>query len=158
MNAYRLSRHLTGFALIGLLGGCDVDQRSTYVAPKCYVHQPLDYAPILVNISVTANYTLDDPQSFHNNMPGELFDALDDVNPNKYELADGVTPNLYLTLTLTNDGQNHYGAYLNVSGNGEGYLFNYSWPQNYVTGRKLVTDVAAMTDRFVTEGWNRNCN
>ena len=126
--------------------------------PQCYSHPPLDYSPILVKINVHATYQVKDAQGFADTAPRDFFDALYASNYGKYELADGEVPNLILTLSITNDGQNHYGAHLQAYGNGEGYLFSYSWPQNYVTPARLLNDVASMVDRFITEGWHRgNC-
>jgi UDP-N-acetylmuramyl tripeptide synthase len=81
-------------------------------------------------------------------------DSLRASNPGKYQLADGVTPNLILTVNITNDGQDHYGATMEAYGNGEGYLFRSSWNQDYVTGTKLLGDVANKVNAFVVYGWN----
>ena len=69
-----------------------------------------------------------------------------------------MTPNLIFNITATNDGHDHFGANVTVSGNGEGFLFSFTMPQDYVTGGKLLADIASKTDDYVTSGWHRgNC-
>jgi hypothetical protein len=89
--------------------------------------------------------------------PEIFMEDLKTVNYN-YKLADGVTPNLIFYITVTNDGYNHYGANVTVNGLGEGYLFNFTIPQQYVTPDKLSYDIAKRANEFVTLGWhNGNC-
>jgi hypothetical protein len=154
------ARNCSAAAFACLLAGCVAEENYAYNPPAqqtCYRHDPLDYVPVLVKISVTANYELKN----WDGLSGEnryFFEELDDINPGKYQLADGVTPNLILTITLTNDGNDHYGAVLEGHGNGEGYLFSYTWAQNYVTARRLREDVADKVNAFITQGWHRgNC-
>ena len=149
-------------ALACLLAACIADDGAyDYDAPvvqNCYRHGPLDYTPILVRFNIGANYNLSDPQEFRRYAADLLFDAFDETNPGKYKVADGVTPNLILNITITNDGFNHYGAILSGDGNGEGFLFNYTWGQAYATGTKLYEDIADQVNAFITQGWHRgNC-
>lgn len=154
-------RVLYAAALASTLAGCVADDDYAYNAPaqqSCYRHDPLNYSPILVKLNVTANYNLATPTEFYRYAAASVFDELTYVNPGKYKLADGVVPNLILNITMTNDGYNHYGAYLEAQGNGEGYLFSYTWDQRYVTGQKLDEDIADQVNAFITQGWHRgNC-
>lgn len=154
-------RLFTAAALAGVLAGCVADDEYDYAyAPQqnCYRHDPLTYTPILVKLNVTANYNLATPQDFYRYAAASLFDELSLVNPGKYRLADGVVPNLILNITMTNDGYDHYGAILEGQGNGEGFLFSYTWDQRYVTGQKLDEDIADKVNAFITQGWHRgNC-
>ena len=109
---------------------------------------------MLVKVNVNFNYTLRHPEEAREWTPTAFFQSLQASNPGKYQLADGVVPNLILTVNITNDGQDHYGATYDGAGNGEGHLFYNSLPQNYVTGSKLLTDVAGQVNRYVVYGWN----
>jgi hypothetical protein len=147
-------------ALASLLAGCVAEDNYAYTPPQqsCYRHDPLTYTPILTRINVTANYTLKEPDKFYGYENQYFFEELDDLNPGKYKLADGVIPNLILTITISNDGQDHYGAYMEGHGNGEGFLFSYTWDQIYVTAQRLREDIADKVNAFITLGWHRgNC-
>ena len=148
---------IAGLALLLALAGCDDfdDDHEADVQPApCYEHDALTYSPILVKINIDANYDLNDPNGFRSDAPASFLDALTSVS-SKYQIADGVTPNLIFNITATNDGHDHFGANVTVSGNGEGYLFSFTMPQDYVTPGKLLDDIASKADGFVTSGWQR---
>jgi hypothetical protein len=108
----------------------------------------------MTKVNVNFSYNLKNPDQAHEWTPATFVDSLRATNPGKYQLADGVNPNLILTINISNDGHDHFGATLDAYGNGEGFLFHYSWNQDYVTGTKLLGDIAGKVNTFVTYGWN----
>ncbi len=146
--------------LLGMTGctGLIPVQAPRYTPPPCTRHAALGYSPVKVKLNVNFTYNLRDPNAAQEWTPNALFTALNATSGTTYTLADGVTPNLILDVTITNDGQNHYGATMEGYGNGEGYLFRYSWSNDYVTGSQLLTDIANKINGFVQYGWSNNCN
>ena len=87
----------------------------------------------------------------------QTMDQLQSLNYS-YKLADGVTPNLVLHITYTNDGYDHYGVNLYVDWQGQAN-FTITLPANYVTANQLITDMAKEFNRWITNGWHEgNCN
>jgi hypothetical protein len=166
LNAFKMKNlkpHLTAIAVsvvfILMVLAC-ASPKYTYKAPPpapCKHHAALDFSPILVQINLDASYNMKDISGARTSFPEIFMDDLKSVNYS-YKLADGVTPNLIFYITVTNDGYNHYGANVTVNGLGEGYLFNFSIPQQYVTPDKLSHDIASRANEFVTRGWHTgNC-
>lgn len=123
----------------------------------CVTHAAITFSPILVKINFDASYTMKDLNTAKEEFPGLFMQSLKNVNYS-YQLADGVTPNLIFYITITNDGNNHYGASVTVNGLGEGYLFRFSLPNDYVTAARLINDMAERANEFVTRGWHSgNC-
>ena len=132
--------------------------RHTYQQPKpepCVTHKAITYSPVLVKINISGSYTMKDLSGVQRYGYDYLMDQLIALSPGKYKLADGVTPNLELTITINTDSYQHYGATLN------GYVYDgsfyYPWNNNYVTPEKLFEDIAAKVNVFVNYGWCKNC-
>ncbi|MFZ6022833.1 MAG: hypothetical protein ACOYVG_00080 [Bacteroidota bacterium] len=126
------------------------------VTYPCVRYPPLTYSPILLKISVDANYTPKDLAGVRESAPVLVLEELKRVNYN-YKLADGVRPNLVLFITFTNDGYNHYGVNLNVDWQGQGN-FTINLPNNYITVKQLFADMANEFNRWVIYGWHSgNC-
>jgi hypothetical protein len=131
--------------------------RRTYrsTPQPCTKHQPVSYSPVLVKINISGSYTMKDLPEVQRVGPSLVLDALNNQNPYKYKLADGVQPNMTLYVTFNNDTYGHYGASVT------GYLydgdFNFSLTANYVTTPKLFSDLAEQVNIYITRGWCRNC-
>jgi hypothetical protein len=129
-----------------------------YQAPKpqpCTTHKPLTYSPILVKMSISGSYTMKDLSGAQRYGYQVLMDELNSLSYGKYKLADGVTPNLDLSITINTDSYQHYGAVL--YGSVYDGSFNYDWSTNYVTAEKLFSDMAAQINIFISNGWCKNC-
>jgi len=133
--------------------------RQTYRKPvvyPCKYHSAITYSPILVKLNIGSNYTMKDLPGVRSSDPSLIMDALHTFNYS-YKLADGVTPNLVLNVTYTNDGYDHFGVILNVDYQGEGN-FTITLPANYITITTLVNDMAKELNVWVTQGWHEgNC-
>ena len=142
-----------------LLALASTTPRKTYSKPvtyPCVEHAGLTYSPILLKINISSNYTMKDITAVRQNDPSMIMDELHKLNYS-YQLADGVRPNLVLTVTYTNDGYDHYGVNLYVDWQGQAN-FTITLPNNYITGTQLIHDMAAEFNRWVTNGWHSgNC-
>ena len=143
--------------LFFLLAVASAPPRRTYQSKPqpCTKHTPLNYSPVLVKINLSGTYSMKDLSEAQRTRPGYIIDALNSLTYAKYKLADGVTPNLNLYITLNTDSYGHYGASMT------GYVydgdFNVSLNANYVTLEKLYDDIAAQVNIYITRGWCRNC-
>ncbi len=131
-------------------------KQATYQKPKpCVTHKGLTYSPVLIKVNLSGDYTMKDLQEAQRTRPVYILNQLNYLNPGKYQLADGVTPNLNLYITLQTDSYGHYGATLT------GYVhdgdFYRSLNTNYVTLEKLYDDIATEVNYFVRNGWCNNC-
>jgi hypothetical protein len=130
-----------------------------YQAPPkpqpCVTHKGLTYSPVLVKISISGSYTMKDLSGAQRYGYQVLMDELNSLSYGKYKLADGVTPNLDLTITINTDSYQHYGA--TVYGSVYDGSFNYDWSTNYVTPEKLFSDMATQINTFIVYGWCKNC-
>ncbi len=135
-------------------------RRTVYHKPivyPCVRYAALTYSPILLRINISSNYTMKDLSAVRQNDPSLIMEELHKLNYS-YKLADGVTPNLVLTVTYTNDGYDHYGVNLYVDWQGQAN-FTITLPTNYVTGAQLIKDMAYQFNTWVTQGWHSgNCN
>jgi hypothetical protein len=123
----------------------------------CVRHAALTYSPILLKLNISSNYTMKDLPGVRQMDPTMIMEALHSLNYS-YKLADGVTPNLVLNITYTNDGYDHYGVNLNVNWQGEGN-FTITLQPNYVTVSQLINDMAKELNVWVTQGWHEGtCN
>lgn len=133
--------------------------RTVYHKPvvyPCIQHEALTYSPILIKINIDANYTMKDLPGVRHSDPSFIMDALHSLNYS-YKIADGVTPNLVLHVTYTNDGYDHYGVILNVNWQGLAN-FTITLPTNYVTAGQLITDMTKEFNRWIVNGWHEgNC-
>ena len=151
------SRTWVAVVLTLLVAGCVTDGGGYQTAsrtPACQYQVPITYAPVRLRINTAATYSMNNFQGFQRDTPWFLIESLDDINPGKYQLADGVASDINLIFTLTEDGQNHFGAHISAYLPKQDSWFRYSWPQYYVTPEKLIDDVADMIDQFVTQGWS----
>jgi hypothetical protein len=145
---------------LGMAMASTSSHKTTYQKPvvyPCVRYAGLTYSPILLKINISANYTMKDLSSVRQNDPSMIMEALQSLNYS-YKLADGVRPNLVLTVTYTNDGFDHYGVNLYVDWQGQAN-FTITLPNNYITGKQLIQDMAKELNRWVTQGWHSgNCN
>jgi hypothetical protein len=132
--------------------------KPAYHAPKplpCVTHKGLNYSPVLTRIELSGSYTMKDLNGAQRYAYDYVMDELKQLNPGKYQLADGVTPNLTLQIVINTDSYQHYGATLNM------YVYDgsayYPWPSDYVTIDKLYDDICAKVNVFVSNGWCSNC-
>lgn len=131
--------------------------RSKPVNYPCVRHAAITYSPILLRINIDANYTPKDLSAMRQSIPSMILGSLNSINTS-YRLADGVRPNLVLTVTFTNDGYDHYGVNLYVDWQGQGN-FTIRLPSTYVTAPKLIDDMTRELNTWVTQGWHEgNCN
>lgn len=133
--------------------------RKTYYKPApdpCVKHDPLSYSPVLVQVNIDGSYTMKDLSGAQRSGQTYFMDELKIINPYKYELAQGVKPNLNLYITVNTDSYQHYGAHVVL------YVFDdntyFDMASNYVDPAKLFDDIAAKINSFVTGGWHHgNC-
>lgn len=142
---------------------CATSNRTAYHKPSkpvvypCVRYAALTYSPILLKINISSNYNMKDISSVRQNDPSLIMEELHKLNYS-YQLADGVRPNLVLTVTYTNDGYDHYGVNLYVDWQGQAN-FTITLANNYVTGVQLIKDMTYQFNTWVTQGWHSgNCN
>ena len=131
--------------------------RKTYT-PKpepCTKHQPLNYSPILVKVNLSGTYTMKDLQEAQRERPVYIINALNVLTPYKYQLANGVTPNLNLYVTINVDAYQHYGA--SVTGYVFDGNFNFKLGADYSTFEKKYDNIASNVKIYITRGWCKNC-
>ena len=146
---------IAGFLLTAI---ASTAPKHTYQPPKpepCITHLGLSYSPVLVKINLSGSYTMKDLAGAQRMGYEYIMDRLDALSPYKYKLADGVTPNLTLDITINTDSYQHYGATLN-SYVYDGSFYN-TWSNDYVTPEKLFDDIAAKVDVYIRYGWCKNC-
>jgi hypothetical protein len=117
----------------------------------CVNHGGLTYSPVLVQINIDGSYTMKDLSGAQRSGQVYFFDALNLVNPGKYKLAEGVTPNLTIYITVNTDSYQHYGAHIKF------YVFDdntwFDMPSNYVDPIHLFDDIAAKLNPWIMYGW-----
>lgn len=133
--------------------------RTVYRAPQkepCVRHDALSYSPVLVQINIDGSYTMKDLSGAQRSGQVYFMDALTATNTYKYKLAQGITPNLNIYITINTDSYQHYGARVKF------YVFDdntwFDMPSNYVEPGRLFEDIAAKINSFVVGGWNHGCN
>ncbi|MBV9986885.1 MAG: hypothetical protein JO301_04365 [Chitinophagaceae bacterium] len=147
-------------ALFLLMAAASAPPRRSYQSyqPKplpCIKHRPLNYSPVLIKLNISGSYTMKDLPGYQESGPYLYLEKLNNLNPYKYKLADGVLPNLTLEITFNTDNYGHYGATINGSVfDGEFYI---NLPSNYITHQKLLDDICSAVDARITRGWCRNC-
>ena len=121
----------------------------------CITHKGLTYSPVLVSIYVSGSYNMKDLSEAQRTVPGILLNQMNTLSPYKYQLADGVKPNLSLYVNYTSDSYGHFGADI------KGYVFDgdfHTWTEsNFITFEKLDAEVANKVNWFITSGWCKNC-
>ena len=126
---------------------------TTYKKPydPCVNHGALSYSPVLVQVNIDGSYTMKDLSGAQLSGQAYFFSALQATNYNKYELAQGVTPNLNIYITVNTDGYQHYGATVKF------YVFDdntwFNMPSNYVDPSKLFDDIASKLNQYISYGW-----
>jgi hypothetical protein len=144
-----------GFGILAI--ACATPARTSY-KPKplpCITHKGMAYSPLLTKINLSGSYTMKDLSTAQRFAYDYLFEQLVTLNPGKYKLSDGVTPNLSLDITINTDSYQHYGATLNMYVS-DGSVY-YNWNTDYITIQKLYDDIAAKINVFVSYGWCTNC-
>lgn len=135
---------------------CAVPQKTaTYKPPPCVKHKGLTYSPVLVTIYISGSYNMKDLKEVQRTLPQTLVSKLNGLSPYKYQIADGVKPNLSLYVTYNTDSYEHYGAVIT------GYVydgdFTVTLSSNYVTFDRLDDDIVAKVNQFIQYGWCNNC-
>ena len=145
-----------------------VAPKNTY-KPKpnpCVTHAPMSASPLMIRVYISGSYTMKDLSGAQISGRDALLRSLNNVNYNKYQLADGVTPIITFNITI-NEYSGYYGAevYMNVS---DGYCKSNGklicccsafkrFETTYVTPHKLYDDIASMFDGFIRGGWCTDC-
>jgi hypothetical protein len=154
---------LTALAVIGLfllLAIASAPPRRNYQTyqPKpqpCVKHRPMTFSPLLIKLNIDGSYTMKDLPGYQQSSPTLYLDMLNGLTPYKYQLADGVLPNLLINITFNTDNYGHYGATVNAT------VYDGSFriilPSNYITHQKLLEDITGKINTFVTKGWCSNC-
>jgi hypothetical protein len=135
---------------------CATPQQSYHSKPApCVKHKPLTYSPVLVTIYISGSYNMKDLKEVQRTLPHTLLDKMNALSYGKYQMADGVKPNLSLYITYSTDSYEHYGAEI------KGYVYDgdfyYTMPSNYITFDRLDTDIVSKVNGFITGGWCTNC-
>jgi biopolymer transport protein ExbD len=132
--------------------------RYTYRAPQklpCVRHGALNYSPVLVQINIDGSYTMKDLPTAQVSWQAYFMSKLLEANSYKYQLAQGVTPNLTINITINTDGYQHYGATVKF------YVYDdntwFSTQSNYVDPARLFDDIASRMNSYVANGWTHDC-
>ena len=154
----RLEGPLVIAAFLALAWASTPSRHAYYAKQKpqpCITHKPLSYSPVLVKIYIGGTYTMKDLPGAQTDEPTYILNQLNEVNPGKYQLANGATPNLNLYITYTTDNYQHYGAEIH------GYVFDGDFydvlNNNYVTFDRLDADIVQKVNEFIDGGWCKNC-
>jgi hypothetical protein len=145
------------FMFLLMVFGSATPRKTVYrpIKEPCVRHAALMYSPVLVQINIDGNYVMKDLTGVQGTNQVYLMSALAATNPGKYQLAQGVTPNLNIYITYNTDGYLHYGATVKF------YVYDdntwFSMPSNYVDISRLLDDVAARMNAYVTNGWSHGC-
>jgi hypothetical protein len=147
---------ITGILFFAMALACATPKASYKPKPlPCVTHKGLNYSPVLTRINLSGSYTMKDLNGAQRYAYDYVMDELRRLNPGKYQLADGVTPNLTIDIVINTDSYQHYGATLNM------YVYDgsvyYSWGTDYVTVDKLYDDICAKANTFISYGWCTNC-
>lgn len=163
VNMKKIKSHFVaaGIAIVFLfmVFGSATQHRTVYRAPQkepCVRHEALSYNPVLVQINIDGSYTMKDLSGAQRSGQVYFMDALSATNTYKYKLAQGVTPNLNIYITVNTDSYQHYGARVKI------YVFDdntwFDMASNYVDPGRLFDDIAAKINSFVSYGWSHGCN
>jgi|GEM_PF-814634 len=132
--------------------------RYVYRKPQklpCVHHDALNYSPVLVQINIDGSYTMKDLPTAQVSWQSYFMSKLLAANSYKYKLAQGVTPNLTINITINTDGYQHYGATVKF------YVFDdntwFSTQSNYVDPALLFDDIATRMNSYVSNGWSHDC-
>lgn len=120
---------------------------------------PIRYNALKMVYRINFTYTPKDLSGAHELTPTVLnnrFNADGAAEGNTFTEANGVAPNFYFTVTLSDtDGNNHFTAYAEFSGWGQGHITNVSSGQypftNAVDAMNAAVDQAYA---FIRGGWH----
>src|SRR5579862_712251 len=157
VNVQKIKSPIWGFGLfipfLFMVLASATPRRTTYQQPTypCVRHGALTYSPILIQINITGSYTMKDLAGAQTSGQTYFMQALSATNFGKYQLAQGVTPNLNIYITINNDGYQHYGARVTF------YVYDdntwFDMASNYVDPYKLFDDIAAKLNTWIINGW-----
>lgn len=138
---------------LAIVFACATPRKTTYrpQSDPCIHHAALSYSPVLVQINIDGSYTMKDLSGAQRSGQVYFMDALTATNSYKYKLAEGVTPNLNIYITVNTDSYQHYGAKVTLYVYDDNTWFNM--PSNYVEPYHLFDDIAAKINSFVMYGW-----
>ena len=137
---------------------CVPSQHYTYKKPKpepCITHKGLSYSPVLVTFYISGSYNMENLSNAQTSVPNILLNKLNGLSYGKYQIANGVTPNLNLYVDYKTDNYGHYGADI------KGYVYDgdfHTWTENnFVTFDRLDDEVASKVNAYIMYGWCKNC-
>jgi hypothetical protein len=158
IQAFLIPSTVFAFFLVIALASATSKPRYAYQKPKpqpCITHKALTYSPVLVTFYVSGSYNMKDLSEAQRTVPAVLLSKLNALSPGKYQMADGVRPNLSLYVDYRTDSYGHYGADI------KGYVFDgdfHYWTEsNFITFDKLDEEVAYRVNWLITGGWCKNC-
>lgn len=126
--------------------------------PTCNASGPLNYK-VKMKYNVTFTYTPKGGQETSGNVVQWFQKELETLGNNGYgyEFAEGTTPNLILNMTFNNDNSENKSMRIDVSGLGKsGWLFGVSTDGTYQDATRMVHDMAAKINGYVSQGWHCN--
>ncbi len=157
-NMNKIKQHIWALGVIVtfliMVFACAPTRKTSYRKPAdpCVKHAALSYSPVLVQINIDGSYTMKDLSGAQRSGQAYFMDALSATNYSKYKLAEGVTPNLNIYITINTDNYQHYGAKVKF------YVYDdntwFDMPSNYVEPYKLFDDIAAKLNSFISNGWH----
>ncbi len=160
-----MKRASIAFAAILLLGSSASAQlfgkkRAKQQAAACTTAvQPIRYNALKMMYRINFTYTPKDLSGAHELTPELLnsrFNTDGAAEGNTFSEANGVAPNFYFTVTLSDtDGNNHFTAYAEFSGWGQGHITNVSSGQYPFTNP--IDAINAVVDQayaFIHGGWH----
>src|SRR6185312_1986578 len=158
----KLKSHLTAAAtalvFLVMVFASVPQNRAVYRKPQkmpCVHHDPLNYSPVLVQINIDGSYTMKDLPTAQVSWQSYFMNKLLAANSYKYKLAQGVTPNLTIQITINTDGYQHYGAMVRL------YVYDdntwFTTQSNYVDPALLFDDIASRMNSYVSNGWSHDC-
>jgi hypothetical protein len=128
-------------------------------APCTTPVQPIRYQALKMLYRISFTYTPKDLSAAHELTPSLLnsrFNADGQADGDSFSEANGVQPNFYFTVTLSDsDGNNHFTAYAEFSGWGQGHINNFSSGQYPFTNP--VDAINAVVDQayaYIHGGWH----
>lgn len=128
-------------------------------APCSTPVQPIRYHALTMLYRINFTYTPKDPTGAHELTPTLLnarFNSAGQGDGNTFSEANGVEPNFYFTVTLSDtDGNNHFTAYAEFSGWGQGHITNLSSGQYPFTNP--IDAINAVVDQaysYIHGGWH----
>jgi hypothetical protein len=166
---------LAAVVLVVLLSGCaiqDDSSQDTTTTPVTYNYTPLQYK-VKLSYTATFTYTPRDQSDAADYVIGEFQRRLEsDGNAgNGYEIAQGVQPDLYVTITVNSDDSNNKSMHVQVQGasanvpagtssDGKSYPYTFEINTNatYRDVDTMIDDIADQLNGYVVNGWWKTVN